>query len=753
MIMRALLLVTLFFLVSCSGTKHLPEGEYLYVGTRQMKFTKMEADTNWKIYQGGRKRSIAYYNLWDLPNGSFGIPHFRSIPFRLIMYNWFYTEKEKSFSYWMANNFGEPPVTISKINPQLKTDKIVNLYENWGHFGTTGTYQVKYGKRKPKARIYYQFLIPKAYVYRKINFITDSLNQSFSETITEFRKNSLLKSGSNFDLDQIKREKANYLNYFHDNGFYFLRAEHLDFMADTSVGEKQLDVRISVSQTLPEVYYKRQTIFQNTLIIDSVIQESSGSKYYRFPAGKLKRKLLDSLVMVHPGEFYCFSNVTRSIKNLSEVGIFANPIISFSVHPDDSLKLNSVLNTQMLDATSFGFNAKANYKNIGYIGPSVGVSFSQLNIFGGAENLTVDLDAYYDLPIGVFKERISNSSGFSVNTTLTAPLVSPPFKFINKEFSIPKKFIALRAEVNDRKDYFHLTSWTGSTGVIWKTSQRTTHKLTIAEATFSNIVNPTVKFDSLTADDPSLAASLTDQFILGSNYVYKYDNSNLEEKQLGVYFEGKIELDGNILALISRVNEETGVKEPFGVPVSQLVQGSYDFRSYLRLGANSQLAFRHIGGLGIAYGNSSQLPYIKQFFIGGANSLRPINARSVGPGRYIELNEGEVNQVGDVKLEWNLEYRKKLGPRLNVALWSDVGNIWLLKPDPYRPYSEIRWNKIFQDSYLTAGAGVRYDLGLLVIRFDYGYVLYAPIFIDGYKWVWQNKLPLRGAVIGFGMPF
>ncbi len=334
-----------------------------------------------------------------------------------------------------------------------------------------------------------------------------------------------------------------------------------------------------------------------------------------------------------------------------------------------------------------------------------------------------------------------------------APLINSPFRFISKTYSLPKKFISLRAEVNDRKDYFHLTSWTGSTGVTWKTSYKVTHKLTIAEATFSNIINPTVKFDSLTAEDPSLSASLTDQFILGTNYVFKYDNSSVDEKLIGTYFEGKVELDGNLLALISRVNDETGVKEPFGVPISQLVLGSYDFRTYLRLGANSQLAFRHMGGIGIAYGNSSQLPYIKQFFIGGANSLRPINARSVGPGRYIELNEGEVNQVGDLKLEWNLEYRKKLGPRLNIAVWSDLGNIWLLKADPYRPYSEVRWNRIFQDSYLTAGAGVRYDIGLLMIRFDYGYVLYAPIFIDGYKWIWQNKLPLRGAVIGFGLPF
>jgi outer membrane protein assembly factor BamA len=109
--------------------------------------------------------------------------------------------------------------------------------------------------------------------------------------------------------------------------------------------------------------------------------------------------------------------------------------------------------------------------------------------------------------------------------------------------------------------------------------------------------------------------------------------------------------------------------------------------------------------------------------------------------------------VGDLKLEWNLEYRLKLGPRLNLAAWTDAGNIWLLKPDPNRPYSEVRWNKIFQDSFLTSGLGVRLDISFLTVRFDYGAVLYAPIFVDGSKWIWQNKLPLWGAVVGFGLPF
>jgi len=748
-----LILIMSYLLLSCSGTKHLPKGEYLYVGTKQAKLEKVKYDDKWKIWQGGTKRSIVYFNLWDLPNGSLGFPFFRSLPSRLILYNWFYTEKEKGFSHWMQNNFGEDPVTISKINPELKAEKVKNLYENWGHFGTTAQFNIRYRKKRPIATVYYKFLIPKAYTYRRIDYVVDSLQESIHESFRLYRAMALVNAGDEFDLDKIKKEKSSLLNHFHDHGYYYLRDNDLTVLADTTVGNKQIDLRIGFAKNLPITHFRKQTIASKTLTIESLLQPYQDDKYYHWPAGKIKRRVLDSLVRVRPGDLYSFNNVRMTVRNLSELGMFSNPLVSFSIDQHDSLKLNSKVSTNVMDATTIGFNAKANYKNVGYIGPSVGMNFSQLNVFGGAENLNIDLDAYYDFPIGVFKERISKSSGLSLRASLSAPLIRPPFRFIKQTYSLPKKFIAFRAELNDRKDYFNLIGWNASTGMVWTSSPKISHRLTVLDATYSNIINPTAKFDSLTVDNPALANSLIDQFIFGSNYTFKYDNSSLVDKLVGTYFEGKIELDGNILSVISKTNSETGLKESFGIPFSQLAQLSYDFRAYLKIGEKGQLAFRNLGGIGFAFGNSNQMPYIRQFFIGGSNSLRPINARSSGPGRYIELDQNEVNQVGDMKLEWNLEYRVKIAPKLNGAIWTDVGNIWLLKEDPARPYSAVRWNKIFQDSYLTAGLGLRIDAGFLMLRADYGVVLYAPIFIDGYKWVWQNKLPLWGPVIGFGLPF
>lgn len=750
--MRLILSIfVLLLLASCSTTKHLPEGESLYAGIRQVKIEKAPSDTAWEMKRNSHKKIMTYYNLWDTPNGSF-LPFIGIFPARLMIYNFYYSENEKGFSHWMQNNFGEKPKTITTINPELKAEKIKNLYENWGHFGTTAAYQVHYNEKKTKGTIYYQFVIPRAYTYRKIDYIIDTTKTDFNKNMNYFKALTVLHPGDDYDLDKIKAEKNNLLNQLHDKGHYYLRADHINVLADTTVGNKQIDMRIFLDNDLPDVFFQVQTFNQQSVKIDSLKQPLNNDKYYHWPAGRMKKKLFNSLISLDSGDVYSYKDVRKTIRNLSELGIFANPVVSFTTAKNDSSKLNAQVSVKTVDASIIGFNVTGNYKNIGYVGPSVGVSLTQLNLFSSAVNLTISADAYYDIPIGAFKERLTNSSGYTIAAIFTSPLIKPPFKFINQNYSLPKKFLSLSGEYNDRKDYFDLISLNAAYGFTFKTRSNISHKFSLADITFSDIKNPTLKFDELVADNPSLKASLVDQFLIGTNYTIRIDNYTADVKRIGTYFESRVEFDGNLPSLIIP-KSESGSKEIFGIAFSQLAMFSYDFRTYFKFTERSKIVFRNIGGIGFAYGNSSQLPYIRQFFIGGANSLRPLNARSVGPGRYIELNGAEVNQVGDLKIEVNLEYRIKFGPRIGFAVWTDAGNIWLLKEDPERPGSGVRWNKLMQDSYLTSGLGLRFDAGVLLLRFDYGVVLYSPFLIDGYRWIWQNKLPLYGPVIGFGYPF
>ena len=208
------------------------------------------------------------------------------------------------------------------------------------------------------------------------------------------------------------------------------------------------------------------------------------------------------------------------------------------------------------------------------------------------------------------------------------------------------------------------------------------------------------------------------------------------------YFNGELDLAGNITGLLTGANiKEKDTVKVFNVPLSQYAKAKVDFRHYLKLGKDSELASRVIVGVGYAYGNSSVLPTSKQFVVGGTNSIRAFRARSLGPGSYI-IPENTIttyvpDQAADLKLEFNTEYRAKLFSIVKGALFLDAGNIWLLNADSNKPGAEITKNFMKQLA-VGAGAGLRFDLSFLVLRTDLAFPLRIPYLPEGKRWVIDN---------------
>lgn len=751
-----LLLSTLF---SCSTTKSLEEGDVFYKGSR-IHISKTEKEAEWKIENSSEKFSTLYYNLWDAPNGGiFGTTFGVFFPARLYIYNWFYNTKDRGFNNWMRINFGEPPITIQRINPDIKTQKGVSIFENYGHFGTTGHYKLNYNKRQNKAYLHYYFDIPKAYIYRNVTLSTSSSESQLFDHINEFAKKTKLKPGREFNLYTIREENKNLETHLNNNGYFFIHKNDFIISADTTVGKKQVNLEIALTENLPPICYQKQMLLPSSVFFDSVMQKNGSGKKYTWGYGRLKKHVLDSVVKIKSGHAYSLENTRTTERNLNSLGIFSNPRILYKVWSNDSLSLKPELRLNMLDATKITFNLRGNYKNTGYVGPSAGFTFKQLNVFGGAENLTVVGDAYYDFPIGLFRDRISVSSGFSFRNTLSAPLFKTPKNILKHAYVIPKYFVSLNYDYNRRKDYFDIINVNTNYGWAWSSNKRLSHKLFLVNATYSNISNTTARFDSLTTDNPFLRESLIDQFILGTAYEINYSKPAFQQNKLGIDYNARFDLAGNLLNLLnsSFTNRPQGEQKFLGVPFSQFARVNSRVVLNWNFSKKAQLVFRNITGVGLAYGNSQQLPYIENFFIGGSNSLRPFPIRAIGPGRFIQLDEGEVNQAGEFKIEFNLEYRFTLFWKLKFAFFADAGNIWLLNPDPSRPGGEVRWNKLMQDSYLTSGAGLRLETDYIVLRLDLGVVLYWPIFSDDQRWIFQ--LPSEvvkssfAPVFAIGYPF
>jgi outer membrane protein assembly factor BamA len=225
----------------------------------------------------------------------------------------------------------------------------------------------------------------------------------------------------------------------------------------------------------------------------------------------------------------------------------------------------------------------------------------------------------------------------------------------------------------------------------------------------------------------------------------------LTQKIHTMYFHAAADLSGNILGLVTGANVREGnVRKIFGTPFSQYVKLETDARYYLKISENAKWANRIFAGFGYAYGNSVSLPFVKQFFIGGSNSVRAFRARVAGPGTYNAENDPDAtigftaDQAGDIKLELNTEYRRKLIGILHGAVFVDAGNIWLVNEelDPEaRKEGALFSGSFLNDLLVGGGVGLRLDLSFVILRFDLAFPFRKPWLPEGERWVLNDVRP------------
>src|SRR5690606_27513062 len=108
--------------------------------------------------------------------------------------------------------------------------------------------------------------------------------------------------------------------------------------------------------------------------------------------------------------------------------------------------------------------------------------------------------------------------------------------------------------------------------------------------------------------------------IIGPTYEYTFNSQAAGLKRDNYYFDGLIDLSNNILGLIQGGDAESP-KQIFNANYAQYIKVQADGRYYFNydpVNKNNIWASRVILGLGYPWGNSRQLPNIKQFFAGGA---------------------------------------------------------------------------------------------------------------------------------------
>jgi len=740
------LFAVLLIASSCSNTKYLPPGELLYVGgkvkvvdtlisKKERKALKKELEAllrpkpNSKIL--GLRPKLYIYNLAGEP------------------------KKEKGIRHWLRTKVGEPPVLLSQVHLDYNASILQNYAENRGYFkAATSADSTKSGK---KVTADYTVITGKQYKIREIIFPTDS--SALSQSISNTQRRSLLKKGTAYDLNVIKDERERIDARLKEKGYYFFNPDFLKVQVDSTVGKYEVDLLVKVKEETPERAKKVFTI--NNIYIypnyslrqqkrDSIKGDTTGIVQYKDYTIIDKQKLFnprifDRSLYFHKSDVYNRTNHNLSLNRLVNLGTFKFVKNQFKISSEDENTLDAYYYLTPLPKKSIRVEVLGKTNSANYTGTELNVNWSNRNTFKGAELLTIS--AFGGLEVQVSGQN----NGFNVyrvgsEASLIWPRLISPFKLKSSSGFVPKTKATIGYEFQKREKLYALNSFKASFGYLWKENIRKEHQLNITEINYVSPTGVTELYRQQIAEDitGTLQKVIDKQLIFGPTYSYTYTNTMRTNKKHTIYYKGAVDVVGTIAGLATGANVKKGdTTKVLGVAFSQFIKLENEFRHYMKLGANSQLASRIIIGAGYGYGNSTELPYIKQFFIGGTNSIRAFRARSLGPGTFkaeVDANSFLPDQSGDLKLEMNTEYRAKLFSIVNGAIFVDAGNIWLMNKNPNKAGAEFT-SKFLEQLAVGTGVGLRFDLSFLVLRTDLAFPIRKPWLPEGDRWV-MDKISL-----------
>lgn len=744
-IRQVLFFGTLGFAFSCSNTKYLKEGEMLYTGAE----VKIENDSLSKKSKKALKSELED-NLTPKPNSSF-----LGLRPKLFFYNIAKEpKKEKGFNYWLKYKIGEKPVLLSDVDREFNKDIIVNYSENKGYFNAKATYDTV--SKNKKAQVIYTLRPGNQYLINKVKFQNDSI--PVTEEIVKVSDKTLLKEGNPFDLGVIKSERERIDNQLKQKGFYYFHPDNLIIQADSTVTKNhKVELNVKLKENTPDLAKQQFTIdkvivFPNYNIrdvkdgkynipmdSDSLAKYAHDDIYVIDPEQKFKPKIFDRALYFKKGDLYNRADHNLTLNRLINLGVFKfvknEFVISDSLnHKFDTYYLLTPRQIQSLRLEALGRTNSANYA-----GSELNLNWTHRNLFRGAEQFKASVYGAFDVQIGGPKDA-KNLFRAGANAQLSIPRIVAPFRFNSSSAFVPRTNISIGYEFQNRTEYYTLNTFSGSFGYLWKENVRKEHDLKIIDITYVTPANVTPLYDSISAKSQALQRVVQKQLIFGPTYSYTYTNTMLPKKNT-IYYKGTLDLAGNLTGLFSGANVKEGKqKSIFGVPFSQYAKMEHDFRFYHKLGDKSSFASRFIGGIAYPYGNSDNIPFSKQFFSGGSNSIRAFRARTLGPGSFDPrtIKQGYYfDQSGDIKLELNAEYRANIYKFLNVAFFADAGNIWLVNDDIQRPGAKFS-NDFLSEIAVGAGFGLRLDFSILILRLDLAIPLRVPYYEKGDRWTFDK---------------
>ena len=740
---RAILYIfTTLLIASCSTTQFVPDGDKLYTGIKKVEFTDAKENAAGSV--GKTAVEEARYALDYAPNGSIaGSSTLRALPIGLWWYNALHDSKSK-LGKWMFKRLAQEPVLLSKVNPDLLADVATNVLKYYGYFNSNVEAEIIPSKKNPKkAKVSYTATLGRPYLYDKIEYC--NFPPSADSLIHRNWDKRIILPGEQFNAAAMEEERSRISTMLRNNGYYSFQPNYITFLADTANIPGYVGIRVQPASDMPQQAIDVRKIGNITI---RVRNNDTGSGM-REKADTLKRRNMTYIyygkkvpvrmgpllrnIQIRHGELYSQEKQQNAINKLSQMNIFNSFKINLLPREGTDL-LDLDISTQLDKPYDFTFELNVTSKSNNQVGPGSKISLARKNVFRAGETLKFTLAGSYEWQTDdkiQGKAALVNSWEIGGDVSLNFPRLY--FPLLNRRYIRVPATTSFRlfADVMNRSGFFSMIQAGGDATYKIQSHSTTTHTVIPFRLTYDMLLSTTSKFNEIVENNKAIRNSFRDQFIPAMQYSYSYDNTNTRHRN-----KTKVDISvtsaGNITSLVfaafGKPFDEKN-KNLFGNPYAQFIKATTELRQLWRIDNNQCIATRFMAGAIHSYGNSEYAPYSEQFYIGGSNSLRAFTVRSVGPGSYRPGSSNGytyLDETGTLKLEANIEYRFRIVSDLHGALFVDAGNIWLLKEDKERPGGEFKFSTFGEQIALNTGFGARYDLGILVVRLDFGLGLHAP---------------------------
>lgn len=722
------IIFSIVMLFSCSVKRLVPEGEYLLDDVSIVSNTNVGNAAKAKNFVR-QKPNSKWFSLVKIPLYTYSLSGGDTTKWRNRV----------------LQRLGEPPVIFDMDVAEKSRSNIEKMLVNDGFLHATVDFDTVNNEKKRRTVATYYLHERERYYVQEIDFSTG--DKRLEAIIDSCSEESFLRPGMPFSLDGLESESRRLTALFRNRGYWRFRKDYITFVADTAhhSNKVKLTMNIAMFQPTAEVEPSEHKVYrigkinyvsgaglrldEEALSKCDTLEFDEYAIIYNGDAVVRPRVLMENTYIL-PGELYSQSDVDRTYSAFSQLTALKYTTVRFVERPDTAL-LDCYIMYERNKRRSVGFELEGT-NTAGDLGAAASVTFSDKNLFGGSELLSLRLFGAY--------EAVSDLSGYTgdsyteYGTELSLRLLggmASAFVPDNRSLLLSSTLISLKLNSQERPE-FDRRILSASWSYMWSKRKDMQHKLDIMDLSYIYVpwISDTFKkeyLDSISNRNSILKYNYENLLITKLGYTYSY-NSSLNDanrhNMVAYSVRANVECSGNMLYAANNVfggsRNDDGQYTFLNIAYAQYIKGDIDFTTRVKIDERNSFVLHFGAGVAYPYGNSRILPFEKRYFSGGANGMRGWTVRSLGPGGY--KNNGKsidfINQSGDMKLDINLEYRSHLFWKLHSAVFVDAGNIWTIRAYEEQPGGQFDATTFYKDIAFSYGLGLRFELDLFVFRLD-----------------------------------